>query len=65
MAWSLTTAPIVISQLQAGEQGLLIAAVDANSKALAVLGSVPAAAGGIQEAAGESAEQEFGYKTTC
>lgn len=54
MAWSLTTAPILTSQLQAGEQRLLIAAVDASSKAVTVLGGVPVAAGGFQDAAGKS-----------
>jgi hypothetical protein len=52
MAWSLATSSLVSSQLQAGEQGLLIAAADASSKAVTVLGSVPVAAGGFQEAAG-------------
>jgi hypothetical protein len=51
MAWSLTPAPILSCQLQAGEQGLLVAAVDASSKAVTVLGSVPAAAGSFQDAA--------------
>jgi hypothetical protein len=59
MAWSLTAATIVASQLQAGEQGLLVAAVDASSKTVTVLGSVPVAAGGFQDAAGGSAIREI------
>lgn len=61
MAWSLATSSLVSSQLQAGEQGLLIAAVEASSKAVTVLGSVPVAAGGFQEAAGVF-EQQFPHQ---